>query len=68
MSIIKKALICGISGQDGSFLAQFLLKKKYNIIGTTRQKLPKALKILKSWKSIKRLILFLWIHVTLKVF
>ncbi len=47
MSIIKKALICGISGQDGSFLAQFLLKKKYNIIGTTRQKLPKSFENLK---------------------
>jgi GDPmannose 4,6-dehydratase len=32
----KKALICGISGQDGSLLAKFLLKKDYQIIGTSR--------------------------------
>ena len=30
------ALICGISGQDGSFLAEFLLKKKYTVYGTSR--------------------------------
>lgn len=31
-----KALICGISGQDGSYLADLLLKKGYEIIGTSR--------------------------------
>jgi GDPmannose 4,6-dehydratase len=33
---IKKALICGISGQDGSFLARFLLSKGYQVFGTSR--------------------------------
>ena len=33
---MKKALICGISGQDGSYLAQFLLKKGYEVYGTSR--------------------------------
>lgn len=32
----KTALICGISGQDGSLLANFLLKKGYDLIGTSR--------------------------------
>lgn len=32
----KKALICGISGQDGAYLAQLLLKKGYDVHGTTR--------------------------------
>ena len=31
------ALIFGISGQDGSYLASFLLKKKYEVIGVTRK-------------------------------
>lgn len=31
-----KALICGISGQDGAYLAQFLLSKGYEVIGTSR--------------------------------
>jgi GDPmannose 4,6-dehydratase len=34
----KKALIFGISGQDGSFLTSLLIKKKYIIFGTTRSK------------------------------
>jgi GDPmannose 4,6-dehydratase len=33
---MKKALICGISGQDGSYLAKFLLEKGYEVIGTSR--------------------------------
>jgi GDPmannose 4,6-dehydratase len=33
---MKKALICGISGQDGTYLAQLLLKKGYRIYGTSR--------------------------------
>tara|TARA_A100001015_G_scaffold252537_1_gene292188 strand:- start:299 stop:454 length:156 start_codon:yes stop_codon:yes gene_type:complete len=32
----KKALIIGISGQDGSCLAKFLLKKGYEVWGTSR--------------------------------
>jgi len=30
------ALITGVSGQDGSYLAEFLLQKDYRVIGTTR--------------------------------
>lgn len=33
----KIALITGISGQDGAYLAQFLLNKNYKIIGTDRR-------------------------------
>ncbi len=32
----KKALICGVSGQDGSYLAKFLLNKGYLVCGTSR--------------------------------
>lgn len=32
----KRALICGISGQDGAYLACFLLSKGYEIWGTSR--------------------------------
>ena len=34
----KKALIIGITGQDGSYLAEFLLKKGYEVAGTVRKK------------------------------
>jgi len=33
---MKKALICGISGQDGAYLAQLLLNKGYAVSGTSR--------------------------------
>jgi len=32
----KTALICGISGQDGGYLAQLLLSKNYKVWGTSR--------------------------------
>jgi GDPmannose 4,6-dehydratase len=33
---LKRALICGISGQDGAFLARLLLEKGYDVYGTSR--------------------------------
>ena len=33
----KNALIFGVTGQDGSYLAEFLLKKGYNVFGTFRR-------------------------------
>lgn len=33
----KKALITGITGQDGSYLAEFLLEKKYQVFGLERR-------------------------------
>lgn len=33
---MKKALICGISGQDGAYLAQLLLTKGYHVVGSSR--------------------------------
>ena len=34
---IKKALVSGITGQDGSWLADFLLAKGYKVYGTIRR-------------------------------
>lgn len=34
---MKKALITGVTGQDGSYLAEFLLKKKYQVYGLVRR-------------------------------
>lgn len=33
---MKTALICGISGQDGAYLAKLLLEKGYTVCGTSR--------------------------------
>jgi len=35
---MKKALITGITGQDGSYLAEFLLEKGYEVYGLVRRK------------------------------
>ncbi len=37
MSLQKKALITGITGQDGSYLAEFLLEKGYEVHGIKRR-------------------------------
>src|SRR5512147_292459 len=34
---MKKALITGITGQDGSYLAEFLLEKGYEVYGMVRR-------------------------------
>lgn len=33
---MKTALICGVNGQDGAYLAHFLLAKGYRVVGTSR--------------------------------
>ena len=35
--MLKKALITGVTGQDGSYLSEFLLKKNYHVIGMMRR-------------------------------
>ena len=42
--MIKKVLITGINGMDGTFMAQFLLNKGYEIFGLTRKKPPNPIK------------------------
>jgi GDPmannose 4,6-dehydratase len=36
MATEKKALICGVSGQDGAYLAKLLVEKGYQVYGTAR--------------------------------
>ena len=35
--VYKKALIFGVTGQDGSYLTELLLKKKYQVHGVIRR-------------------------------
>ena len=51
----KKALIIGITGQDGINLSKLLLKKKYKILGATRNlfNARKKLKKLREFKKIQ---------------
>ncbi len=35
--MVKKAIIFGITGQDGSYLAEYLIKKKYQVHGIKRR-------------------------------
>ena len=34
---MKKALVTGITGQDGAYLAELLVKKGYKVFGTYRR-------------------------------
>ncbi len=36
MTIQRRALVCGVSGQDGAYLSKLLLKKGYAVWGTSR--------------------------------
>ncbi len=51
----KIALIFGISGQDGAYLADFLLKKKYKLLGITRNNSKSNLFRLKKLKIEKKI-------------
>tara|TARA_Y100001970_G_C14226827_1_gene856205 strand:- start:1078 stop:2040 length:963 start_codon:yes stop_codon:yes gene_type:complete len=51
----KTAVIFGISGQDGAYLAHLLLQKKYNIIGFTRNISKKNLFKLNRLKIINKI-------------
>ena len=44
-----KALICGVSGQDGAFLSRLLLEKGYEVIGTSRDAMVSSFSNLKSF-------------------
>lgn len=46
----KKALICGVAGQDGAYLAEFLLSKGYLVFGTSRDAQTASFNNLKSLK------------------
>ncbi len=37
ISLMKKAIVTGITGQDGAYLAQFLLSKNYIVYGAYRR-------------------------------
>ena len=53
---MKRALITGITGQDGSYLSKFLLDREYKVFGTTRDlpvSNPANLKVLGIKDSIK---------------
>ena len=50
---MKKAIITGISGQDGSYLAEFLLKKNYEVHGIIKRESFEDSEKLKNIKSIK---------------
>jgi GDP-D-mannose dehydratase len=50
MSTQKKALITGITGQDGSYVAELLLEKGYEVHGVIRRSVNCMVKYRKSPK------------------
>ena len=51
---MKRALIMGITGQDGVYLSDFLLQKGYEVIGTFRRTSHRSLERLESFKMIDK--------------
>lgn len=52
---MKKALIFGVTGQDGTYLAEFLLKKGYDVIGTYRRTSHKSFERLEAFDLIEKI-------------
>ncbi|MFD8708207.1 GDP-mannose 4,6-dehydratase, partial [Kitasatospora sp. NPDC059648] len=53
---VKRALITGIGGQDGSYLAELLLEKGYEVHGTARR-VPDFVRRRDGWQETDRLFL-----------
>ena len=51
---MKKALIFGVTGQDGTYLADFLLKKDYKVYGTYRRTSHKCFERLESFNILDK--------------
>ena len=48
----KTAIITGVNGQDGSYLAKYLIEKKINVYGIYNNKNFKNINFLKIYKKI----------------
>ena len=53
----KTALITGISGQDGAYLAEFLLKTNYNVVGIERRSAERSNWRLEKLSILKKVII-----------
>lgn len=51
---MKRALICGVSGQDGAYLSQLLLEKGYEVFGTSRDAPASRFQNLRSVGTLER--------------
>lgn len=66
MKYKKTAIIFGITGQDGAYLSHFLLKKGYQVIGTTRDRSRKNLYRLNRLNILKKINLIKGVATNLK--
>lgn len=53
--IKKKALICGIGGQDGAWLSKLLIKKNYDVWGTSRNAKLNSFQFIKNLGIFKKI-------------
>lgn len=52
---MKNALIFGVTGQDGAYLTDFLLEKKYNVFGTFRRTSHKCFERLEEMDTFEKI-------------
>ena len=57
---MKKALITGIAGQDGSYLSEYLIEKNYEVHGIVRKKFNPRASIIKTRQLLERNQYSLW--------
>ena len=48
---MKKALITGVTGQDGSYLSEFLIEKGYDVHGIIRRSPLTTVNALPIWRA-----------------
>ena len=49
--VTRTALITGITGQDGSYLAELLLEKGYQVVGMTRRSSTRRTSASRTWST-----------------
>ena len=59
MSKRKKILILGVTGQDGSFMAKYLMEKKYQVHGLVRKSATGNLKNIKNFLDKKNFFFYI---------
>ena len=64
---MKTAIITGVSGQDGIYLAKFLLQKGYRVVGTLRSYRNTNYKNFK-YLNIENNIIFLKLYIKISIF
>ena len=57
---MKRAVITGVTGQDGSYLAEFLLAKDYEVHGIVRRNSVEKKRTYRAFDERRKILFTLW--------